>query len=307
MPWLWNTAVTGPIGAWIIDFMECLHRRPSLHYTMSGWWSGADPTDHTPVPPLLRQPATLREGAEMWMVLLTDWKRRFGFERLLYVDIANEMPFFFPGLQEGLKKDTGADWGGAVLAPAASEWIAKEINGALGMLWREFPELRFTVSTHGDLSWLDVPVELDCLDVHFYADADPRWTQRTKFDEFQTVGSFFETDQTFGELSQRSTLTAKSMAPMLRARQRGKLMQFADWSRRRGMPLTTSEGWAAWYYIDHPQMDWKWLLEWAAWTVDDAIAAKMWGWTPHNYVQPQFATWRDPAWHRRLNDRFLSS
>ena len=32
----------------------------------------------------------------------------------------------------------------------------------------------FTASIHGDLRWLDVPLELDCLDVHFYADADPR-------------------------------------------------------------------------------------------------------------------------------------
>ena len=38
-----------------------------------------------------------------------------------------------------------------------------------------------------------------------------------------------------------------------------------------------------------------------------AIDYKFWGWTPHNYVQPQFANWADAKWHRTLNDRFLNS
>ena len=59
--------------------------------------------------------------------------------------------------------------------------------------------------------------------------------------------------------------------------------------REAGSPLTTSESWASWYYFDDPKLDWGWLLDWAKWSVDDAIACKFWGWTPHNYAQPQFA------------------
>ncbi len=33
---------------------------------------------------------------------------------------------------------------------------------------------------------------------------------------------------------------------------------------------------------------------------------RMWGWTPHNYCQPQFANWKDVRWHRTLTDRFLN-
>ena len=36
----------------------------------------------------------------------------------------------------------------------------------------------------GDQRWLDVSLELDCLDVHFYSDGDPRWSERTRFHEF---------------------------------------------------------------------------------------------------------------------------
>ena len=307
MPWNWNTAVSGPVGEWVIDFMEKLLRRPSLHYTLSGWWFMPGLPTSPGCPPALRTPVTMADGAEMWAVQLREWKKRFGFDRLVYVDIANETPYFFPRFQERLKEASGQDFGElAAFSPRQSAFLAQEINNAIKPLRQEFPELRFTTSIHGDLRWLDVPLELDCLDVHFYADADPRWTERTRFDQL-TGDHFLETDRWFKEFSDRSRKTAAAMAPMLRARQRFKMQEFAAWAQRRGTPLTTSEAWSSWFYIDHKDLDWGWLLDWSAWSCDDAIACGFWGWTPHNYAQPQFANWKDVAWHRRLNERFLKS
>ncbi|MGB8260446.1 MAG: cellulase-like family protein, partial [Terracidiphilus sp.] len=307
MPWNWNTAVKGPVGEWIVGFMERLLRRPSLHYTLSAWWMMPGLATSPACPAPLRTPANMREGAEMWAVLLTEWKRRFGLERLVYVDIANETPYFFPRIQERLKEASGAGFGdGASFSAKQSAFLAGEIDDALKLLRREFPELRFTTSIHGDLRWLDVPLEMDCLDVHFYADADPRWTERTRFDAFSS-DHLFETEAWFAEFSDRSKKTAAAVAPMLRARQRAKMQEFAAWAERRGMPLTTSEGWSTWFYIDHPKLDWGWVLDWSEWSCDDAIACRFWGWTPHNYTQPQFANWKNAAWHRRLNERFLAS
>ncbi len=307
MPWNWNTAVKGPIALWVIDFMEKLRKRSSLHYTLSGWWFMPGSPTSPPVPDVLRRPANMAEGAEMWAKMLTDWKRRFGFDGLVYVDIANETPYFFPGFLTKFTQATGTGFGDLpAFSAAQSAYLADEINKAMRLLRREFPELRFTTSIHGDLRWLDVPIELDCLDVHFYADADPRWKERTRFEEF-TADGLFENDAWFTEFSERATKTAAAMAPMLRARQRFKASQFAEWAQRRGTPLTTSEAWATWYYIDDPKLDWGWLLDWAKWSVDDAIALKFWGWTPHNYAQPQFKNWQDVQWHRTLNERFLRS
>ncbi|HET6205826.1 MAG TPA: cellulase-like family protein [Terracidiphilus sp.] len=307
MPWDWNTAVNGPVGEWIIDFMEKLHKRPSLHYTLSAWWFAPGLPTSPPAPPVLRTPKNMLEGAEMWVVLLNDWKKRFGFDRLVYVDIANETPYFFPGLDDRLKKVQGVGFEDTpAFSPATVAFFTDEINKPLALLRSEFPELRFTTSIHGDLRWLDVPLELDCLDVHFYSDADPRWTERTRFNEFIADG-LFRNDKWFAEYSERSMKTARAVAPMLRARERFKAEQFAGWAARRGAPLTTSESWATWYYIDHPKLDWSWLLDWAKWSVDDAIACRFWGWTPHNYVQPQFANWKDVRWHRELTERFLKS
>jgi len=185
-------------------------------------------------------------------------------------------------------------------------FLSEELNGAMRLLQREFPELRFTGSIHGDLRWLDVPLEFDCLDVHFYADADPRWAARTRFSEF-TKMDLFKTDEWFAEFSARCRAADAAAGPMFRARQEAKLQTFSRWAAERGMPLTTTESWSTWFYVDHPDLDWGWLLDWAEWSVDAAISAGMWGWTPHNYTLPQFANWRDVAWHRKLNERFLNS
>jgi len=304
LPWDWNTAVVAPAGRWLIEFMELLLARPSLHYTLSCWWFCNLPGSSLQGPPVLRLPRTHAEGAELWAEQLREWRRRFGFERLVYVDLANEVPYFFPGFLDRLKKEHGLDWGsGAPFTAEQAQAIAAELNAPLAALRREFPSVRFTASIHGDLRWLDVPLELDCLDVHFYADADRRWTQRTNFGEL--MPHLFTRDDWHAEFSDRCRQTAKAVAPMLRQRQRAKLMRFAAWGAERGMPLTTTESWSTWYYFDSPALDWGWLLDWAEWSVDDAVAAGMWGWTPHNYVAPQFANWRDVAWHRRLTDRFL--
>jgi hypothetical protein len=303
MPWCWDTAIKGPVGQWMIEFMERLLARPALHYTLSAWWF----CNHTSQkgPPVLRLPRTHLEGAEMWMVMLTEWKRRFGFDRLVYVDLANEVPYFFPGFRERLQQETGAGWESPAFTPPQIAFIARELNDALRLLQREFPQLRFTASIHGDLRWLDVPVEFDCLDVHFYADADPRWSTRTRFGDW--MPQLFKTNDWHAEFSDRCRDTARAIAPMLRARQRHKLALFAAWAQQRGMPLTTSESWASWYYLDSPKLDWGWLLDWAEWSVADASEYRMWGWTPHNYVQPQFANWQDAAWHQKLTGKFLRS
>lgn len=302
LPWDWNTAVEGPVGRWMIEFMEKLLKRPFLHYTLSAWWS----TDQRHNPKLLRDPKNHTEGAQMWITMLRQWKSRFGFDHLVYVDLANEVPYFFPGFRERFRETTGSDWqANAVFTPQQVKFIADELNPAMKVLQQEFPELRFTASIHGDVRWIDVPLEVDCLDVHFYADADPRWSARTRFREY--MPRLFTDNSFHKDFSDRCTAAVRSAGPMLRARQRAKVAAFAAWAQERGTPLTTSESWSSWYYFDSPNLDWAWLLEWAEWSVQDAIDMRMWGWTPHNYLQPQFANWNDARWHQRLTSRFLQS
>ena len=304
MPWCWDTAVEGPVGVWLIEFMEKLLRR-GLNYTLSAWWFSNTSVNNR-FPDGTKAPKTHLEAAGLWVALLQEWERRFGFNGLVYVDLANEVPYFLPGFMDRFQAETGSAWGEpARFSPGQVNFLAKELSAGIGLLQREFPFLRFTASIHGDQRWLDVPLEFDCLDVHFYSDADPRWTRRTRFQEL--MGILMTENGWHKDFSDRCTDTAQAIAPMLRAHQRGILSAFSAWSELHGMPLTTSESWASWYYIDSPDLDWRWLLDWAEWSVEDAIDFNMWGWTPHNYVQPQFANWQDVRWHQRLNEKFLRS
>lgn len=306
MPWGWDKAGEGPLGAWLIEFMDkVLAKR--LNYTLSAWWfTGKSENNLFPAEALA--PQTHEEAAG----LLHEWQKRFGFDGLVYVDLANEVPYFLPGFLQRYEQETGSNWNetvpvsdGQPFTPEQVNYLGRELNQAVSFLQREFPQLRFTASIHGDPRWLEVPVQFDCLDVHFYSDVDLRWRERTRFADF--LPGLFTDASWHKEFSQRCKATHAAIAPMLRAAQRSKLASFAAWSQEKGMPLTTSESWSSWYYYDSPDLDWGWLQDWAEWSVEDALEYRMWGWTPHNYCQPQFANWRDVRWHRRLTDKFLKS
>jgi hypothetical protein len=270
--------------------MEKLLRR-DLYYCLSAWNSPIQPGTAAP---------SLYAITPRWQQLLRAWKARFGFDRCLYVDLSNEFPYFLADHLATSIQEHGPRW--------SARWnavIRNEVHECLRTMRQEFPELRFTVSLHGDTRWIDLGLELDCLDIHFYADADQRFVDRTRFDEISA--DLFVDTSLYRPFSDSCVRAHSAMAPMFRARQRNKLAHFAAWSEQAGMPLTTSESWASWYYADHADLDWSWLLDWAEWSVEDAIELGMWGWTPHNYCQPQFTSWQDANWHRRLTDRFLRS
>ena len=289
-PWERAQAFEGPAGVWLIEFMEKVLQK-GFCYCLSAWngkWeTGA-------------KPENLHELTNRWIPFLHKWRERFGFEKCLYVDLSNEYPYFLNGHLKRTIREYNGRW-----SPEWNEFIKQEVNGCLKEMRREFPEVRFMVSLHGDVRWIDLDLELDVMDVHFYSDADPRFTGRTLFDKH--VPELFTTDAFFKGFSDRCVASHKIMAPMYRAQQRSKLAAFSAWSGEYGIPLTTSESWASWYYLDHKDLDWSWLLEWAEWSVEDAIEYGMWGWTPHNYCQPQFANWKDVKWHRKLTDKFLKS
>ncbi len=306
MPWNQNAPVDGPVGQWLIDFMEkLLARRPQLNYTLSAWWFHNKLTGTWPQgPTLLHRPTDHRQAAEVWIKFLEQWEKRFGFDGCVYVDLANEVPYFLPDYNDTYQKATGQGWMEPRNAKAA-QWLTDDLNGGLSLLQRRFPQLRFTASIHGDVRWTELPIDFDCLDVHFYAQADKRWENRTRFGQYQSNEILFRHDDWHRAFSDACGATHQAMAPMLRARQRSILATFADWSQRKGMPLTTSESWSSWFYYDAPNLDWGWLLDWSKWSVEDALDYGMWGWTPHNYCQPQFANWRDVKWHQVLTARFL--
>ncbi len=295
LPWTNPNGFEGPAGAWLIECMEKTLARPELWYCLSAWWGGSIKPNK-----VATHPHTLTGGAELWIEFLHQWKERFGFDRCVYVDLNNEFPCFLSGLSEWLTKEGGEPW-----SDGWCELVTRQINDSMARMRAEFPELRFMVSLHGDVRYTQLELELDCMDIHFYSDADPRWAQRTGFYDY--CPKMFKSDDWHAEFSAKANTHNTIAAAMSRARQRAKVGAFAGVAEARGIPLLTTESWASWFCVDSPTMDWKWLLEWAEWSVQDAIDYRMWGWCPHNYVQPQFENWKDVAWHQKLTSQFLKS
>ena len=162
MPWGSDKAGEGALGMWLIEFMGKVMDR-HLNYTLSAWWAAGQPGNE-PFQPIALAPRTHLEAADLWIKLLRSWKKRFGFDGLVYVDLANEVPYFLPGFLKRFEEETNAKWDafGQPFNTRQIAFFAGELNPALAALQREFPEIRFTASIHGDERWLDVPVQFDC-------------------------------------------------------------------------------------------------------------------------------------------------
>ena len=306
MPWGWQEEITCPAGRWLIEFMQKAVQK-GFWLTLSAWWF-----HNEQMPAGTIKPRDTMEGAELWAKMLRVLQREVGLDRVVYVDYANEMPYFFPEFMKQLN-DLAAP-GGSGMGPAAEytpeqkQWLRNVMDLPLAALQREFPDVRFTHSIHGDPRWFSVGLQhMDCLDAHFYLDRDPRWTVRTEFRELCRDSAMFREATGFKNFSDRCMATHRVVGPMLRAKQRQVMSQFSQWAEAEGTPLTCSEAWASWFYVDHPDLDWGWLLEYSEQAIDDAIEFGFWGVTPNNYIGPHFELWKDVRFHRRLNDKFLSS
>lgn len=293
LPWTRPQGFEGPAGKWLIEFVEKARKR-GLYLALSSWWGGG-------VQPLNGQhPTNLTEAADCWIRFLEQWKKRLGLDGIVYVDLNNEFPCFLPGMMDKLAKEGGERW-----SERYNRLFTKEVNDGLARMRGAFPELRYMVSLHSEINYTKLDLTLDCMDIHFYSTMDNRWSERVKFWEY--CASFFKNTDWHADFSDRCAKANKATAPMLRAHQRYEVECYSEFARRKGIPLLTTESWSSWYYIDSPKLDWGWLLDWAEWSVEDAIDFQMWGWCPHNYVQPQFQNWKDVSWHRRLTDKFLKS
>jgi len=155
MPWCWQRKITCPAGRWLLEFLQKAIQR-GLWLILSAWWFTGSRMPATTV-----VPRNTMEGAELWAKMLRALKMEVGLEHIVYVDFANEMPFFFPGFLQslrGLEHDTGFQ-GYAIVneySAEAKQWLRENLEKPLAALQSEFPALRFTHSIHGDPRWLSV-------------------------------------------------------------------------------------------------------------------------------------------------------
>ena len=79
----------------------------------------------------------------------------------------------------------------------------------------------------------------------------------------------------------------------------------AEWSRKSGKPLVTTECWAIVDYKDTPGLNWDWVIELNRLGIEMAVSTGCWaGMATSNFCGPQFkGMWNQIEWHKDMTDK----
>lgn len=298
----------------LIEFLQIL-RRKNIHAILSTWnmgavgFPGATQASEGGV-------EALRKG---WERVLKAVRSHGLADRILYVDLDQEYPFFSPtqkalaaladtaptvpsdemeaaGLREEVR---GSRWN-----EAQKDFVHAYFRGSCAWFQSRFPEFRFTLSiTH---YWEEIrSLDLRCFDVlelHFWLHS-PRFDSRTLFNK---LGKH-RANETLRDYQDRVDATFRTIRPMLMLEMHNRLAFARDWAREWAVPLVTTEAWGPWWHMDHPDTKWEWLRDWCEECMAASEGYGLWGITPWNYAHPYWDNWKDAEWYRKVNARFLQS
>lgn len=85
----------------------------------------------------------------------------------------------------------------------------------------------------------------------------------------------------------------------------GQISMVAGDARSQGVVCGNTEGWGSVLWLDHPEIDWKWIKESAEICVDLALKHREYRFIcTSNFTHPHFqGMWEDIHWHRRITSR----
>lgn len=277
----------------LVEFMS-LCDEAGLRVTLSSWFR--EDVDDTRL--MLRDPARF---ADAWLSTLQHIEDHALLHLVDYVDLINEfpLPVFAPFAHpEGPLPEFADVRRGD---PFCASWAER----ALAPVRAARPDLPYTYSFASELTSDEGVEQLDFLELHIWMTSDGA------SDFYEVIGYELDTSSE-GDAGRGDTVLRERAAQEYRSRpehwQAGLanlIEAAADLSRRTGLPLSTTEGWAIVSWKDRPGMDWSWVKELTAFGVDRALATGRWfSVCTSNFCAPQFpGMWDDVAWHRALTDR----
>lgn len=281
----------------LIEFMA-LCAENDLRVTLSSWFrEDVDDTRMT-----LQDPARF---ADAWLSTLQHIDDHGLLALVDYVDLINEFPlgifapFAYPeGKVPNFEETTRSE-----------KYVADWATRALGRVRHGRPDLPYTYSFASELT-SDVGIEaLDFLELHIWMTSDGA------SDFYETIGYELDTSSE-GDAGRGDTVLRERAGQEYLSRPghwRSGLFSLidaaAELSRRSGLPLSTTEGWAIVSWKDRPGMDWGWVKDLTAHGVEHALATERWfSLCTSNFCAPQFpGMWNDIAWHQALTDRIHAS
>lgn len=272
----------------LLEFLEACRRR-GVRVALSTWFR----EDTQNLRMRVRSGADL---AEIWAATLDAVVGAGLSDVVYYVDLANEWPI--PPWTPFLYQDAQP----ARVPSRSDPRIAEFRTEAVRLLRAAHPGFRYTVSFCTELDGApgeDVS-DLDLLELHL-------WMSQPECSDFASqIGYDISTSsfdpQAYVPLSGPAERHYRSDPDHWQRLLREHILRSADWSRRCGKPLVTTECWGIINYKDGPGRSWGWLKELCASGVRVAAETGRWeALATSNFCGPQFVgMWRDVAWHQEL-------
>lgn len=266
------------------DFREFLAacRRHGVRVGLSTWFREDEDN-------LRMNISTPEQHAAIWVKTL-DYIQEWGeLDNVLFVDMGNEFPQkiwapFFAALHENATKEQ----------KVSQDWMERAVK----TLKQSYPDIPVTFSFVGPYDSLEDMAYLDFFEPHIWM-ADSSGFYKSigynydLFNDESYVRLQLDGERLYRENKQHYD---ECLVKAIRSA--------ADWSRRTGKPLITTECWSVVDYKDWPLLNWDWILELNELGVRTAGDTGRWaGIATSNFCGPQFSgMWREVAWHCRMTE-----
>jgi hypothetical protein len=256
---------------------KCASR--NIRVALSSWWR----KDNDNLAARIKTPEDL---AAVWVKTLDSIDAEGLLKNIEFVDLSNEFPIpvWTPFLEDGFVRNS----------PEGRHWMKDSIR----ILREQYPDLNYTFSftteyencLSEDVSALDL-LELHCWIIQFS-------------DFYKRIG--FEYTPWGHEQFRKIVRSGKTEYYTNKKEYQEKLVKgielLAEWSRKSGKPIGTTECWGPIDYKDYPLLEWSWVKEICAFGTIEATKQGRWKYiATSNFCGPQFTgMWRDIEWHRKL-------
>ena len=263
------------------DFLICA-RKHNVRVGLSTWFR--QDKDHAEMK--IRTP---EDHARIWVKTL-DYIKEWGeLENILYVDMCNEWPLldWAPFLGERFTFDD----------EKSISWMKR----AVAEFKKHYPNIPVTFSCVGNSrSFLDMDVScLDFMEPHIWMPTVSGFYKKIGYNYERFVDTGYKNLVKNGE---KEYLSNKEYYDKCLA---DGIQLLAEWSRKSGKPLVTTECWAIVDYKDMPGLNWDWVIELNRLGIEMAVSTGCWaGMATSNFCGPQFkGMWNQIEWHKEMTDK----
>ena len=238
-------------------------------------------------------------------------------DSILYVDVLNEYPFWHgyrwltrelerrADVEQFRKENPDAHVPNVEDVGQAGRFnrLQKQFyNASLAKLIRglkqRWPRLDYLASLDSGMPLRGIDLaDFDALDYHVWFTHNEDLRQKTDYGRIHALAADAEFGQVYAGMRQYWQDNRSTLVQWMDER----MGAIAAAAEEQGIPCGNTEGWGPIMWMDHPELDWRWVKESGDVCVGLALDHGYRFICTSNFTHPQFpGLWNDLAWHQRL-------